>query len=67
MPSYIGPQLSLIGRGLKLCLCRCTSLPTNKGLLGLNRREEAVLDLEISLRGHNDGDSEILNGPIEER
>ena len=69
---YIGPQLSLNGRGPKLCICRCTRFLIVQGasfreLLGLNHREEVVLGLGTSSGCHHDGDSEILNGPVEGR
>ena len=62
--SYIWPQPD--GRGPKLCLCGCTSFPTNKGV-GITSREEAVVDLETSLRSHDDDVSETPNGSIEKR
>ena len=47
--SHIGPQPGLDGRGPKLCLCRCTSFPTNKWAVGTtNHREEGVIDLGTS-------------------
>ena len=37
------------------------------GAVGIQLWEEAVLERETSLGYYNDGDGEILNGPIDER
>ena len=49
------------------CVCvDAPVIPPIRELLRLNHREEAIVDLEASLRSNIDGNHEILNGPIEE-